>query len=297
MKNKPKIIVVVGPTSSGKSDLAVLIAKKFNGEVISVDSRQVYRGLDIGSGKITKKEMKGIPHHLLDVASPKKVFTASQFVTKGTRAINDILKRGNVPVLAGGTGFYLSALLGEISLPNVEPNEKLRTSLEKLSNEKLLDKLEELDPERAGNIDMYNTPQIIRAIEIATLVGKVPRQKKASIYSTLKIGISVDKKILEERINTRLITRLKKGMLKEAERLHKDGVSWKRMESLGLEYRYMAHYLKGEISKEEMIEALKIKSRQYAKRQRTWFKRDKEIKWVALSELKKVEKMVGGFLA
>jgi len=297
MKNKPKIIVVVGPTSSGKSDLAVEIAKKLNGEVISVDSRQVYRGLDIGSGKITKKEMKGIPHHLLDVASPKKVFTASQFVTKGRRAIEVILKRGNVPVLAGGTGFYLSALLGEISLPNVEPNEKLRASLEKLSNEKLLDKLEELDPERAGNIDMYNTPQIIRAIEIATVVGKVPEQNTASIYSTLKIGISVDKKVLEERINTRLITRLKKGMLKEAERLHKDGVSWKRMESLGLEYRYMSRHLKGELSKEEMIDTLKIKSRQYAKRQRTWFKRDKEIKWVTLAELTKVEKMVKKFLA
>lgn len=297
MKNKPKIIVVVGPTSSGKSDLAVEIAKKLNGEVISVDSRQVYRGLDIGSGKITKKEMKRVPHHLLDVASPKNVFTASDFVKKGTQAIEDILKRGNVPVLAGGTGFYLSALLGEISLPNVEPNEKLRTSLEKLSNEKLLDKLEKLDPERAGNIDTCNTPQIIRAIEIATALGKVPHHKTVSSYETLKIGITVDKKVLEERINTRLIARLKKGMLKEAESLHKDGVSWKRMESLGLEYRYMARHLKGEISKEEMIEALTIKIRQYAKRQRTWFKRDKEIKWVTLPELTKVEKMVKKFLA
>lgn len=296
MKNKPKIIVVVGPTSSGKSDLAVTIAKKYNGEVISVDSRQVYRGLNIGSGKITKREMKGVPHHLLDVANPKTVFTASDFVTKGTRAINDILRRGKVPILAGGTGFYLSALLGEMSLPNVEPNKTLRASLEKLSNKKLLKKLQTLDPERAESIDTSNTPQIIRAIEIATAIGKVPEQRTSPLYQTLKIGIKVDNSVLEERINTRLISRLKKGMLKEAKQLHEHSVSWKRMESLGLEYRYMARHLKGDITKEEMIEVLKIRIRQYAKRQRTWFKRDKEIKWIVLPNTKKIEGMVNKFL-
>ncbi|MFC1731312.1 tRNA (adenosine(37)-N6)-dimethylallyltransferase MiaA [candidate division KSB1 bacterium] len=297
MKNKPKIIVVVGPTSSGKSDLAVYIAKKWNGEVVSVDSRQVYRGLDIGSGKITKAEMKGVPHHLLDVANPKVVFTASDFVKAGNKAIEDILKKGKIPILAGGTGFYLSALLGEISLPSVEPNKKLRMSLEKLSNEKLLEKLRVLDPERADEVGLENTHRIIRAIEIARAIGKTPKQIKKSPYSTLKIGISVDKKILEERINTRLLARLRKGMLAEAKKLHKEGVSFKRMESLGLEYRYMARHLKGEISKEEMIETLKIKTRQYAKRQRTWFKRDKEINWFNLNEIKKIEKEVLGFLA
>lgn len=300
--NKPKLIAVVGPTSSGKSDLAVSIAKKYNGEVVSVDSRQVYRGLNIGSGKITKAEMKGVPHHLLDVANPKKVFTASDFVKKGTNVIEDILKRGKIPILAGGTGFYLSALLGEISLPSVEPNKALRASLEKLSNEKLLERLRKLDPERAEAVGPHNTPRIIRAIEIAEAIGKTPRQVKESpyAYTVLKIGIQVDNKVLEERINTRLITRLRKGMLAEAKKLHKEGVSWKRMESLGLEYRYMARHLKGDISKEEMIEALKIKIRQYAKRQRTWFKRDKEIKWFTLSKVegfKKIEKTVSKFLA
>ena len=294
---KPKLIAVVGPTSSGKSDLAVDIAKKFNGEVISVDSRQVYRGLDIGSGKITKTEMKGVPHYLLDVADPKKVFTASDFVKAGNKAIKDILKKGKTPILAGGTGFYLSALLGEISLPSVKPNKALRTSLEKLSNEKLLDKLRKLDPERADVVGLHNTPRIIRAIEIAEAIGKTPKHIAKTPYSTFKIGIRVDNKVLEERINARLIARLRKGMLAEAKRLHKNGVSFKRMESLGLEYRYMARYLKGEISKEEMIEALKIKIRQYAKRQRTWFKRDKEINWFKLTETKKVEKMVSKFLA
>ena len=297
MKNKPKIVAVVGPTSSGKSDLAVDIAKKFNGEIISVDSRQVYKGLDIGSGKITKTEMKGVPHYLLDVANPKKVFTASDFVSKGTRAIEDILKRGKVPILAGGTGFYLSALLGEISLANVKPNKALRKSLEKLSNEKLLEKLRKLDPDRVDEIDEHNTPRIIRAIEVVTALGKTPEITKKSDYEVLKIGINVEKKILEKRINTRLLARLRKGMLAEAKKLHRDGLSWKRMESLGLEYRYMARHLKGEISKEEMIDAINIKSRQYAKRQRTWFKRDKEIKWVTLPNSRKIEKMVSKFLA
>ncbi len=293
---KPKIITVVGPTSSGKSDLAVEIAKKFNGEVISVDSRQVYKGLNIGTGKITKTEMKRIPHHLLDVANPKKVFTASDFVKVGNKAILDILKRDKVPVLAGGTGFYLSALLGEISLPNVPPNKKLRTSLEKLSNKELLAKLKKLDPERAQVIDQYNIPQIIRSIEIANAIGKTPKSTSKSPYKVLKISIDVDKIVLEERINKRLMSRLRKGMLAEATRLHKNGLSWKRMESLGLEYRYMARHLKGEITKDEMIESLKIKIRQYAKRQRTWFKRGKKIKWFKLTEIKKIEKEVSKFL-
>jgi len=294
---KPKIIAVVGPTSSGKSDLAVNIAKKFNGEVISVDSRQVYRGLDIGSGKITKTEMRGVPHYLLDVADPKRVFSVQQFIIKGEKAIHDILKRGNVPILAGGTGFYLSALLGEVSLPKVEPNKELRALLERLSNKELMKRLKRLDTERAEEIDEHNTPRIIRSIEIAEAIGKTPKNLHKTPYSILKIGIKTDDSTLRKRINTRLISRLRKGMLAEAKRLHKKGVSWKRMEALGLEYRYMARHLRGEITREEMIEALKIKIRQYAKRQRTWFKRDKKIKWVKLTEFKKIEKMVKEFLA
>lgn len=303
--NKPKLIAILGATASGKSDLAVCIARKFNGEVISVDSRQVYRGLDIGSGKITKTEMKGVPHHLLDVANPKKVFTANDFIAKGNKAIYEILKKGKVPILAGGTGFYLSALLGDVSFPNVKPNKKLRTSLEKLSNKELISRLKRLDPKRAEEIDQHNTPRIIRAIEIAYAIGKTPKSTPRSSYEVLKIGIDVDKEILEKKINGRLISRLRKGMLAEARTLHKNGLTWKRMESLGLKYRYMALHLKGDISKEEMIEALKIKIRQYAKRQKTWFKRDKKVKWFTLNkvgrfkltEIQKIEKEIISFLA
>jgi tRNA dimethylallyltransferase len=295
-KNKPKIIAIVGPTSSGKSDLAVNLAKKFNGEIISVDSRQVYRGLDIGSGKITKKEMCGVRHHLLDVVSPKKIYTAAQFKKDAEKAILDILKRDRTPILVGGTGFYLSTLLGEISLPEVKPNRILRDSLEELSNKELVSKLEKLDPDRAEEIDPHNTIKIIRAIEIAQTLGKVPRKINNSPYSTLKIGIKVDLSALQERINKRLIFRLKNGMLAESKKLHRNGLSWKRMESLGLEYKYMALHLKREISKNEMTEALKIKIRQYAKRQNTWFKRDNEIKWFKLSENRKIEKVVSDFI-
>ena len=294
---KPKVLAVVGPTASGKSDLAVRLAKQFDGEVVSVDSRQVYRGLDIGTGKVTKAEMRGVPHHLLDIANPKRAQTAAQFTHKGRRAINDILKRGKLPILAGGTGFYLSALLGEISLPEVPPQNALRKELAENSNEQLLQRLAEPDPERAGTIDQHNTVRLIRAIEVAEAIGKTPPNKSAAMYDTLKIGIDMSTETLRERIEARLHARLRRGMLAEARRLHAQGLSWKRMEELGLEYRYMAKYLKGEISKEEMITELTHKIWQYAKRQRTWFKRDKDIQWFTPKETAKIEKMMSSFLA
>ena len=154
------IIVVVGPTSSGKSALAVRLAKKFNGEIISADSRQVYKGLDIGSGKITKREMRDIPHHLLDVASPRRKFTVAQYQKFARLAMQDIISRGKVPIICGGTGFYIDALLGRVTIPSVSPNTKLRVKLEKLSTEKLGEKLKILDPKRFTDIDQNNRPRL-----------------------------------------------------------------------------------------------------------------------------------------
>ena len=296
-RKKQKVVALVGPTASGKSALAVRLAKKFDGEVISVDSRQVYRGLDIGSGKITKKEMAGVPHHLLDVADPKRTFTASQFTQKGRKTINGVIKKGKMPILTGGTGFYLAVLLGEISLPDVPPQKKLRTRLARASSAHLFKKLEKLDLERARAIDRYNRVRLIRAIEIATALGKVPNIKKRSPYNILKIGIDIKDAVLKEKINKRLAVRLRRGMLAEGKRLHHGGLSWKRMDALGLEYRYMAKYLMGEISKEEMRREIAKKIWQYAKRQRTWFKRDKEIRWFSHRETGKVEKEVRKFLS
>ena len=280
LNQKPKLIVICGPTATGKSDYAVTLAKKIGGEVISADSRQVYKGLDIGSGKITKKEMRGVPHHLLDVASPKNVFTVERFQKLGKKTITDILKRGKTPILCGGTGFYIDALVYESAFPSVGPNKALRARLEKKSVEKLFTLLKEKDPERANSIDSKNKVRLIRALEIIEILGKVPEIKKESPYDIEWIGLDFPDEILKGRIHARLLARIKKEMLKEAHNLHTQGLSWKRMRELGLEYRFMADHLTGKISKDEMVTLLETAIWQYAKRQRTWFKKNKEIKWV-----------------
>ena len=276
-----KIIVILGPTASGKSELAVKIAKKFNGEIISADSRQVYKRLDIGTGKITKKEMRGVPHHCIDIVSPRKVFTVSDFKKHAEKAIENIFAKNKIPIIVGGTGLYIQAIVDNIALPEVKPNWKLRKELEKKTTEEMFAILKKLDPERAENIDPKNPRRLIRAIEIAKALGKVPNlEASLPSWGPLQIGIKLSDKKLKENINKRLIQRLKKGMVAEAKKLHAQGLSWNRMDELGLEYRYLAKFLKGEISKEEMTKKLKSEIWQYAKRQMTWFKRDKRIKWI-----------------
>lgn len=279
---KPTIVVVLGPTASGKSDLAVTLSKHLNGEVVSADSRQVYKGLDIGSGKITKKEMKGVPHHLLNVIDPKKVFTIEDFRIQATKAIDDILARGKMPILCGGTGFYIQSIVDGITVPNVPADKKLREKLEKLSVEALLTKLKKLNPTRAKTVDTKNKVRLIRAIEIAGALGKVPKLKSNPKYDCLQIGIRFSDEKTKARIALRLEKRIKAGMIQEAEKLHQKGLSWKRMEALGLEYRYLALYLQKKISKQEMIDQLNTAIRQYAKRQMVWFKRDERIIWVEI---------------
>ena len=276
-----KIIVILGPTASGKSELAVKIAKKFNGEIISADSRQVYKRLDIGTGKITKKKMRGVPHHCIDIVSPRKVFTVADFKKHAEKAIEKIFAKNKIPIIVGGTGLYIQAIVDNIALPEVKPNWKLRKELEKKTTEEMFAILKKLDPERAENIDPKNPRRLIRAIEIAKALGKVPNlEASLPSWGPLQIGIKLSDKKLKENINKRLIQRLKKGMVAEAKKLHAQGLSWNRMDELGLEYRYLAKFLKGEISKEEMTKKLKSEIWQYAKRQMTWFKRDKRIKWI-----------------
>jgi len=295
MPNKPKIIVVLGPTASGKSDLAVDLARQFNGEIISADSRQVYRGMDIGSGKITKKEMKGVPHYLLDVADPKRRFSAGQFKKLGEAAIQKILIKNKLPIICGGTGFYIQALVDNISLPEVKPDLKLRAQLEKLTTRELFEKLKKLDPSRAQKIDANNRRRLIRAIEIAWLTKKPVAPLKAQPeFEDLKIGVKKSSEELEELIRRRLLKRLKKGMIKEVENLRQSGVSWKRLESLGLEYRWIARYLQNKISYKEMAIRLQKDIEHFAKRQMTWFKRDQQIKWI--TKYGEAEKLTKNFL-
>lgn len=294
MAPKPKIIVIVGPTASGKTSLSIEFAKKVGGEVVSADSRQVYRGLDLGTGKVTPDEMQGVPHHLLNVAPLSEIYTASDFVKDARKVIEEIITRGNTPIVCGGSGFYIDVLLGRMAIPEVPPNPVLRELYAGMTTSELYALLQTKDPERAQTIDEHNPVRLIRALEIAEALGKVPTQKIDEPYDALLLGISIPKEDLEARIHDRLIARMKQGMLAEAQELHKAGLSFERMEDLGLEYRYMARHLQGKISEEEMLAQLEAEISKYAKRQMTWFKRHKDVLWVKPEDaLEKAEGFLG----
>ncbi len=282
-----KIIVILGPTSSGKSETAVKLAKKINGEIVSADSRQVYKGMDIGTGKITKKEMQNIPHHLLNVVSPKKRFDVFQYRKLALKAINEIFEKNKTPIICGGTGFYIQAIIDGLIIPEVKPDWNLRKKLEKETVEKLFKKLKKLDPKRAKTIDKKNKRRIIRALEIVIKTKKpIPLLKKEPISCPVLIfGIKNDN--LEKLIKKRLLKRFKQGMVKEVSNLKKSGVSWKRIEEFGLEYRWVAKYLQNKIEYKDMVEELQRDIQAFAKRQMTWFKRDKRIYWIGKKDILK----------
>jgi len=311
-----KIIVVLGPTASGKSEMAIKIARKFNGEIVSADSRQVYKGMDIGTGKITKQEMAGIPHHLLNVASPKTRFNVSQYRKLAMKSINKIIKRGKTPILCGGTGFYIQAVIDGILIPAVKPDWQLRGKLEKRGTEELFKLLKKLDPRRAKTIDKKNRRRLIRALEIVIKTRRpVPLLKKDPIpYPVLIIGVKKSPEELKKLIRVRLLKWLRKGIIAEVKKLRKSGVSWKRFDELGLEYRYVARYLQNKISYDEMVRQTQKEIERFSKRQITWFnhqfgdftaqnfpkknfgefKQDKRIQWV--ENQKEAENLVKKFL-
>ena len=284
------LVVIVGPTSSGKSALAVQLAKKFHGEIISADSRQVYKGLDIGSGKITQKERMGILHHLLDVASPKRRFTVSDYQKLAGKAILDIQKRNKLPFLVGGSPFYIYAVVDGWTIPEAKPNPLLRKTLEKLSAQELFLKLKKFDPERARTIERKNKRRLIRALEIVLTTGKpVPPMQKNVITTTpwcnneyVFIGIKKSPQELKKLIAQRLEKRLRgrNNMIAEVQKLYHSGLSWKRLEEFGLEYRYIAQYLQGKLTLNEMKEKLQKASIDFSRRQMSWFKKDKRIHWI-----------------
>lgn len=270
------VIVILGQTATGKSNLAVKIALKIGGEIISADSRQVYKDLDIGTGKITKKEMHGVPHHLLDVINPKKRFSVTEYQKQAISAIAEIQKRNKTPIICGGTGFYIDAITKGIIFPEVPPNNKLRKILDKKKTEELLKILQKIDLVRAKNIDIKNRVRLIRAIEIAKALGNVPKITQATpVYKFVKIGLYLPMDILlKKKIEQRVKKMFKKGLLCEIKKLKKSGVSAKRLKEFGFEYY------------EPTYEKVVIETIKYAKRQMTWFKRDKEIKWFDASKLK-----------
>lgn len=291
MKNR--VLVIVGPTASGKSALAVELARKFDGEIISADSRQVYRGLDIGTGKITKREMRGVPHYLLDVASPRKTFTAHDFVSAAQKKISTIIYDSKLPIVVGGTGFYIDALVGRITLPDVPPDKKLRASLQKKSAAQLFVLLKKRDPKRAAMLstpsERNNKVRLIRAIEVAKSVSKNPmRELRSPSFDVLWVGIEPHSAKLRKNIHARLSARIRGGMVVEAKRLHARGLTYKRMREFGLEYRSLARYLQGETSLIEMENELQSDIWRYARKQIGYWKRNKEIRWFKPSEKQKM---------
>lgn len=285
-KHHNNVIVVVGPTASGKSDFAVELALIHNGEIISADSRQIYTGLDIGTGKITKEEMKGVKHYMLDICNLTDDFSVAEYKRLATPILEDILSRGKTPIVCGGTGQYIDTLIFDQEIPHVEPNKKLRESLEKETTEALVARLTLLDPIRLASIDTHNRPRLIRALEIIESLGFVPKQNVPSLRHITKLYLlNPTRELLRTRITKRLEKRLLQGMIEEVTLVMKKGYTSHDMKKFGLEYVTIGTYLEGNLTFEEMKEELITKSMQYAKRQQTWNK-----KYETLAEIIDVEK-------
>lgn len=297
MSKKPKVISIVGPTSSGKTTLSIKIAQYFNGEVISADSRQVYRGLDIGTGKVTEEEMEGVPHHLIDVVDVNEIYTGANFVKDANTAIATILKNGRLPIIAGGTFFYTDLLRGKMMAAPVEPDNEFRDTLERYSNEELLDLLRQKDAQRADSIDPHNRRRLVRALEIIHTLGTIPEQKTAdSDYDWLIIGVEVEKEMLRKKFSIRLEEWLERGFLEEVANIEK-ATSPERFQELGFEYTLTTEFINKKITKEELFEKFIQKNWQYAKRQMTWLKRDAEIEWFEPSNTEEICQRIEKFLS
>jgi tRNA dimethylallyltransferase len=266
-----KVIFVAGPTASGKSKEAIRLAKVLGGEVISVDSRQVYRGLDIGTEKITLEEMNGIPHHLIDIREPSETYSAGDFVKDAMQLIPEIIARGKVPILAGGTHFYFDALLH--GLPQTQSNEELRNKLEELSTEELAREVELKDPARFKQLDPQNRRRLIRALEIISVHGKVPARTSTEFPYTVEwVIIDPPAEELRERIYLRMKTALGSGLIEEVGG-GRAGRSADRPQELGLEYRIIGEYLRGERAEDSLVPTLSSKLWEYARRQKAWLRK------------------------
>ena len=279
-----KLVVIAGTNASGKSDLAVKIAKAIEGEVISADSRQVFKGLDLGSGKITVPEMQGVPHHLLDVAQPGDYFSLAHYQKLAYEAVDDVIARGRIPLLAGGTGLYINAVVDGYELEPGEPESAVRERVEGMSCEELLEIVRNADPSGAEKLDPHNKRRLERAAE-KILTGKKLENRSHKRYETLVLGVTWPREELYERIRVRLDRRLTENMIGEVEGLRAAGVSDDFLYRLGLEYRYILLYLQGKFaSHEAFYEELFKEIRHLAKEQMTWFRKRTDIVWIDMKD-------------
>lgn len=280
----PNLIVVSGPTASGKSTLGIALAQHFQGEIVSADSRQVYRGLDIGTAKVTAAEQALVPHHILDVADPQDTYTVAQFQQDATVAINDILACAHLPLLVGGSPHYIQAVVDNLVIPSVPPQPELRARLESQSLPELMRQLEQLDPQSAATIDHNNPRRVIRALEVCLVTGKPfseQRGRAQPLYRSLLLGIQWPRIVLYQRIDERVDERMSQGMVQEVRDLLARGITHERLDAFGLEYRFISRWLRGEFaSEEEMVQRLKYAIHDFTRRQLTWFRRETRIVWI-----------------
>jgi tRNA dimethylallyltransferase len=281
---KPALVVILGPTASGKSALGIALALRFNGEIVSADSRQVYRGLDIGTAKVTPAERALVPHHLLDVVDPQDTYTVSQFQHDAITAINTILARGRQPFLVGGSPHYIQAVVDNLDIPHVPPQPALRAALEARPLPDLLAQLEELDPQSAATLDRSNLRRVLRALEVSLVTGKPFSEQRRihdPLYNNLILGIQWPREVLYERVDMRIDERMQQGLVEEVENLLAEELTHERLEALGLEYRFVSRWLRGEfIDKAEMVQRLKYATHDFVRRQLSWFRKDKRILWM-----------------
>ncbi len=300
MTELARLIIVTGPTASGKSTLGIELAREFHGEIVSADSRQVYRGLDIGTGKVTPAERESVPHHLLDVAEPTTIYTVAQFQQAAINAIDEIVARDNQPFLVGGSPHYIQSVVDHLDIPPVPPQPALRTSLEARPLAELLAELTRLDPDCAAVIDRQNPRRIIRALEVCLTTGRpfsAQRGTASPLYRPLLLAIAWPRAELYARIDRRVDTRMQEGMVEEVRQLVHAGLSPERLEALGLEYRFIGRFLRGDFTSEaEMVERLKFAIHDFTRRQLTWLRKDQRIIWVDGQRLTTAFALVGEFL-
>lgn len=285
-----KILVVTGPTATGKTALSVELAKKLGGEIVSADSMQIYRGMDIGTAKVTKAEMQNIPHHMIDIADPSEDYSVSRYVEEADAAVRGILSRGRLPIVAGGTNLYIDSLIAGLDFAEKAEDAALRESLNKqyddMGGEAMLEHLRGFDPERAAKLHPGDKRRIVRAVEIYILTGETitrhdeETKKRPKRYDAVKIALTfADRAVLYDRINARVDKMVSDGLFDEVKGLLDSGLSPESTSMQAIGYKEPAAYFRGEMSKDEAIELIKLSSRRYAKRQLTWLRRDTTVLW------------------
>ena len=300
MQQREKLIVLIGPTAVGKTALSIHLAKQFNGEVISGDSMQVYKGMDIGTAKITKEEMNDIPHHLIDIKNPDEPFSVAEFQSLVRQKISEITKRGKLPIIVGGTGLYIQSVIYDYQFSEAGSDESYREELEKeaeaYGNQHVYNKLAAIDPEAAAHLHPNNIRRVIRALEIFHTTGKTmteyqSKQTPELLYDVVIIGLTMDRERLYDRINQRVDVMMANGLLDEVESLWNQGIrSGQAIQAIG--YKELYEYLNGTMTLEEAVEKLKQNSRRYAKRQLTWFRNKMDVHWFDMSDIENHEKKI-----